>query len=302
MDKLIAAVKAGQKQIDIDLLETADNDITRILGEAGPQALTPITAKEVPNIANIIQKPSVGADYAVPFRGTTVLVAYNSDKVPTPPKTYDELLAWIKANKGRFAYNDPTTGGSGGSFVLTAIYNFLPPEALVSSDQKWAGQWDKGFALLKELHPFMFKASGKVQYPVKNQGTIDLLKDGEVDIIPAWADMILDQKSRGLLPPSTKLTQIDPAFTGGIQALVVPALSKGKQAAYKLLNFVASPAGQKIFVESMKAIPILPASSLPKETNDMLAGLEIKSFRPYTVGALEDALDKRWQTEIATLK
>jgi putative spermidine/putrescine transport system substrate-binding protein len=128
-----------------------------------------------------------------------------------------------------------------------------------------------------------------------------LLANGEVDMIPAWADMTLDQKSRGLLPKSIKITQIDPAFTGGIQTLVIPSISKNKEAAYKLLDFVASPEGQKIFVEKMKAIPVIDTSLLSKDTLDMLSGLDVKKLRTYTIGALERELQKRWQSEIATL-
>lgn len=300
-DKLISAIKAGQKETDIDILETSDNDLVRIFQEAGNDALTTLSTDNIPNMKNIVQNSSVGGDKAMPFRGTTVVLAYNSDKVPTPPKTADELYDWIKKYPGRFAYNDPTTGGAGGSFVITAIYNKLPEEALTSDDKKWQAQWDPGFALLKELHPFMYKASGKVQYPKKNQGTLDLLANGEVDMIPAWADMTLDQKSRGLLPKSIKITQIDPAFTGGIQTLVIPSISKNKEAAYKLLDFVASPEGQKIFVENMKAIPVINTSLLSKDTLDMLSGLDVKKLRAYTIGALERELQKRWQSEIATL-
>ena len=301
VDKLIAATKAGQKDIDIDVLETADNDLARILKEAGPTVLAPLTVKEVPNLAKVLQKSSVAPAQSVPFRGTTVLLAYNSATVPTPPKTADELVSWIKAHPGRFAYNDPTTGGSGSSFVVTAIYNPLPAEALTSLDAQWQAQWSKGFDLLKSLHPYFYKASGKVQYPVKNQGTLDLLAAGEVDLIPAWADMVLDQKSRGLLPPTTKLAQINPAFTGGIQTLAVPGLSKNKDAAAKLLNYVISPEGQQIFVESQKAIPVVATSSLPKSTLDMLSGLEVKGFRLVTIGSNGDVLNKRWQADIATL-
>jgi len=301
VDRLISAIKAGQKTTDIDILETADNDIGRILTEAGKDSLAVIDASKVPNVKNIMQKSSVGGNQAIAFRGTTVLVAYDSAKITTPPKTPAELYAWIKSNPGRFAYNDPTTGGSGASFVVTAAYNFLPPEALTSNDPSWKTKWDQGFNLLKELHPYFYKASGKVQYPAKNQGTLDLLATGEVWMIPAWADMVLDQKSRNLLPQTIRLTQIEPAFTGGIQTMVVPALSSKKEASYKLLNFIASAEGQQIFVEKMKAIPVIDTTMLAKSTIDMLSGLQVKGFRTYTIGKLGDDMMRRWQEEIATL-
>lgn len=53
-------------------------------------------------------------------------------------------------------------------------------------------------------------------YPKKNQGTLDILASGEVDMVPAWSDMALEQLAKGLLPDTVKLTQIDPAFTGGL--------------------------------------------------------------------------------------
>ncbi len=301
LDRLIAAVKAGQKETDIDLLETDDNGLARILAEAGKDALTPLPADKIPNLKNVTAKSSVGGDNSLVFRGTTVLLAYNSEKVQTPPKTDEELYEWIRKNPGRFAYNDPTTGGAGESFVITSIYNKLPAEALTSTDVKWKEQWTGGFDLLKELHPYMYKASGKVQYPAKNQGTLDLLASGEVDMIPAWADMALDQMSQDLLPKSIKVTQITPSFTGGVVSVVVPSLSKHKEEAYKLMNFAVSPEGQKIFVEKQKAIPVIDNSLLTKETVDMLSGLEVKEFRINTIGKLGDEIKKKWQEDIATL-
>jgi len=173
-DKIIAAYKSGQKEIDIDIFADIDeNELTRVKLEAGPDALLTLDATKIPNMANITARSVVLPNKALPFRGTAVFIAYNSDKVPNPPKTTKELYAWIKANPGMFTYNDPGTGGAGSSFVTTTIYNPLPAEALASTDEKWMKEWDSGFAMLKELHPFLFKASGKVQYAVKNQGALD---------------------------------------------------------------------------------------------------------------------------------
>ena len=44
-----------------------------------------------------------------PYRGTTVVLAYASEKVTNPPTTMDELVEWMKENPGRFAYNTPGT-------------------------------------------------------------------------------------------------------------------------------------------------------------------------------------------------
>ncbi|WP_234117569.1 extracellular solute-binding protein [Clostridium hydrogenum] len=301
IDKEIAAEKAGQKQTDMDIIEASDDDISRLFKEAGKNTLTTLTSKDIPNISNIKFKSSSGGDKAMVFRGTTVVLAYNSDKVKNVPKTDKELYSWIKAHPGRFAYNDPTTGGAGESFLVTAVYNSLPKEAIMSDDTKWEAQWTEGFNLLKELHPYMYKASGKVQYPVKNQGTLDLLANGQVDIIPAWADMTLDALDKGTLPKSVKIAQIQPELNGGGEDLVIPSKSKNKEAAEKFLDFVASADGQGIFVSKMKAIPVIDEAKLPKASIKVLQGLQISKFRAYSIGDLSKDLNKKWQDEIATL-
>lgn len=302
IDKEIAAEKAGEKQTDMDIIEASDDDISRLFKEAGKNTLTTLTSKDIPNMKNIKFKSSSGGDKAMVFRGTTVVLAYNSDKVKNVPKTDKELYTWIKDHPGRFAYNDPTTGGAGASFLVTSVYNSLPKEAIMSSDAKWKDQWTEGFNLLKELHPYMYKASGKVQYPVKNQGTLDLLANGQVDIIPAWADMTLDALDKGTLPKSVKIAQIKPELNGGGENLIIPSKGKNKEAAEKFLDFVASSDGQKIFVSKMKAIPVIDEAKLPKESVKVLQGLQISKFRPYSIGDLSKELNKKWQDEIATLK
>ncbi|MFZ2636282.1 MAG: extracellular solute-binding protein [Rectinemataceae bacterium] len=301
-DKLIAGIQAGIKSTDIDILEVEENKLARIFKEGDPNALIKLDTRKIPNIANIGAKSMVAPDMAMAYRGSAVFIAYNSAKVPTPPKTEKDLHAWIKANPSRFAYNDPSTGGAGSSFVLTSVYNFLPVEALTSSDEKWLSQWDKGFDALKELHPYLYKASGKVQYTVKNQGSLDLLASGDIWMTPAWADQVLDQKSKGLLPASIKLTQINPSLTGSLYMLTIPALSKKAEAAYKFLDYVASVEAQDIFIRVMKAIPVIDTKKLPASTIELLSGLSQDSYRTATIGSLGPLMNKRWTNDISTLK
>jgi len=300
-EKLIAAVQAKQKEVDIDLMEMDENRIARVLKEAGPEELIKVDPAKVPNSANVTAKSVTAPDRSLMYRGTAVFIAYNSDKVPNPPKTDKEVHAWIKANPGKFAYNDPATGGAGGSWVTTSIYNQMPAEALSSGDEKWTKEWDAGFKLLAELHPFLYKASGKVQYTVKNQGSLDLLASGSIWMCPAWADMILDQKSRNLLPASIKLQQIEPSLTGNIAMLSIPKLSRYPDQAQKFLNYVVSVEAQDIFVRVMKAIPAIDPKKLPAATIEMLSGLQVSKYRTATIGTLGNLINQRWTKEIAPL-
>jgi putative spermidine/putrescine transport system substrate-binding protein len=300
--KLIAAYNSGQKDIDIDIMaDIGESELNQIKTQASLDALLKLDASKIANWSGVQSKSIIAPDRALVYRGTNVFLAYNSTYVKDPPKTEAELHAWIKANPGKFAYNDPGTGGAGSAFVTTTVYNLLPVDALQSADEKWMAQWDAGFAKLKELHPFLYKASGKVQYTVKNQGSLDLLASGEIWMCPAWADQTLDQKSRGLLPASIKLAQIEPALTGTPTSLVIPSMAKTAAVSYKFLNYVVSVEAQDMLVNVMKAIPVIDPKKLPAATLDLLSGLQMKNYRISALGGLGTKLNERWTKDIATL-
>jgi putative spermidine/putrescine transport system substrate-binding protein len=237
----------------------------------------------------------------VPYRGTTVVFAYDSARVPSPPKTWAELEQWIKDHPGRFAYNTPGSGGAGGAFVNTAIYRHIPKEAWVSSDEKWASQWETGFAWLKAIHPYLYKSGGKVVYPNKNQGTLDLLINKEVDIIPAWADMVLTNLDNDILPSTVKIYQLDQALSGTDVVFTMPSLGTNQDAASDFINFVLSPEGQKMCLEILFAVPVINPSLISSSKTGAVSGLDVSGFSVISLGTLGTRLNDKWDSEIAPL-
>ncbi|MBT2287554.1 extracellular solute-binding protein [Paenibacillus albidus] len=294
MDRLLAAKKAGESKVDIDLFEASGGDVLLAEKEG---IFEPVGTDVIPNISKIEESyMSDLKNLAVPYRASSVVLAYNSDTVANPPQTTDALYDWIRSNPGRFAYNDPATGGAGSSFVVTALYNFLPDEAVHSQDPAIMEQWNQGFDLLKELHPFMYQ---KGVYPKKNQGTLDILATGEVDMIPAWSDMALEQLNKGLLPDNIKLTQIEPAFTGGPAMLAIPAMSEKKEAAQKFIDFVLTQEAQEVIVNTMFGYPGIKWSEMPAELQANFESVA-KGYRQFQIGELGNEINKRWQAEVAT--
>lgn len=300
-DKLIAAYKAGQKETDFDVIELGGEEIMRYIEQGGEDLFINLDLANIPNAANVQFEAPYYTEKFLPYRGTTVVLAYDSEKIPTPPVTTEELYTWIRNNPGRFGYNTPSSGGAGGSFVATSIYNFLPKEALTSTDEKWTAEWDKGFTLLEELHPFMYQSSGKVVYPNKNQGALDLLSNGEIDMTPMWADMAISQQRQGTVPARVKVTQIDPAFTGNVVVLGVPEISGQKEGAQAFINHMISADGQNIALDNMAAIPVIDFSLLDPELTKIIENLKIKEFRVSNIGDLGKSINERWDRDIATL-
>ena len=116
-DMVAAAGKAGQTNTDYDIVDWSGDDLAKIMSKIGEESFVKLDKSKIPNAASVEAKSAVAQDYAQPYRGTTVILAYDSEKVPTPPKTMDELVEWMKVNPGRFAYNAPGTGGAGDSFA-----------------------------------------------------------------------------------------------------------------------------------------------------------------------------------------
>ena len=294
MDRLIAAKKAN-KDAKIDIYEGGLENI--VIGEE-EELFEQLGEKSIPNLSKVNKNNLKGTNgLAVPHRASSVVLAYNSDKVTNVPNTPEALYQWIHDNPGRFAYNDPTTGGAGSSFVLTTIYNQLPPEAMDSQDESIMKDWDKGFQILKDIAPSLYQ---KGVYPKKNQGTLDLLANGEVDMIPAWSDMALEQINKKLLPESIQLKQLEPGFTGGPTYLMMPHNKdeKRKEAAHTFIDFVLTNEVQEVVIKKMYGYPGVDWEHLDKTLQKEFESVS-GDYRVFNGGKLGEEINKHWQKEIA---
>lgn len=305
-DRLSAAYKAGETDTDFDLIAIDDSAIANIEAQTSEDFFEEIDLSKIPNYENLIFKDNIVGDNFVPYRGTAVYLAYNSETVENPPKTADELYQWIEEHPGRFTYNDPSTGNSGFSFVANTIYNQLPEEAATSSDEKWKAEysteWDNAFDLLEELHPYLYQTAGKVQYPMKNAGSLELLANKEVDMTPAFVNMVLSQKAMGTLPEEIKLTQLEEPFLGGLAGFMIPSIGKDKEAALSVIDFFLSYEAQAIDWNTMFASPVVDASKLENlEHEDWLEETNMDSLRYFSIGMLQKDIAARWTEEIGSL-
>lgn len=301
-DRLGAAYKTGQKDAGFDMIAENSTDLAKYTAAAESEDLfAPIDFSKIPNYGNVLIKSAYDNTKVVPYRGTTVVFAYDSARVPEPPKTWAELTEWIKANPGRFAYNVPGTGGAGSGFMYTAVYKDLPAEAKTSTDPKWKDSWGPGFEWLKEIHPYLYKSGGSVVYPNKNQGTLDLLINKEVDIIPAWADQVLSNIAQGTLPETVKIYQLDQSLNGTDVVLAIPSIGSNAEACYDFMNFMISPEAQLLCLEIMYAVPVVPLAHLDSDKTDVVAGIDVSNFSIISLGELAKQMEEQWAVDIGTI-
>jgi putative spermidine/putrescine transport system substrate-binding protein len=303
-DRMAAAYQTGQTNSGFDLIAENSTALQGYVDAAGSEDLfLKLDFSQIPNYANVLIKSAFDNEKVVPYRGTTVVFAYDTERVPNPPTTWAELTQWIKDNPGRFAYNVPSTGGSGGGFVSTVVYKDLPAEAKTSNDEAWMAQWEAGFNWLTEIHPYLYQSGGSVVYPNKNQGTLDLLINKEVDMIPAWADQVLTNIASGTLPATTAMMQLSDASLNGTDVVfAIPSIGANAEACYDFINFMISPEGQKICLETIYAVPVIDPAAIDSDVVEKVLGLDVSKFSVISLGDLGSKLNEKWDAEIGTMK
>jgi ABC-type uncharacterized transport system, periplasmic component len=116
------------------------------------------------------------------------ILTYNPDKVPNPPKTAEELLAWAKANPGKFMYARPANSGPGKSLV------FGLPYILGDKDPKDPKTWTKTWDYLKELDQYID------YYPSGTSITFKELAEGTRWIIASHIGWDVQQRVLATIP------------------------------------------------------------------------------------------------------
>lgn len=304
-----AAYQAGNTT-DFDMIVENGSDLLEYVQLAGSEdCFIDLDKSKLSNIGNVMMEPSVMKEKLVPYRGTTVVLSYDSAKLPNPPQTWDELVEWCKANPGKFDYNDPSTGGAGQAFVFNAIYRQIAltkndPNCYANgADEKYLGMMDEGFKWLADLHPYLYQSGGHVQYAVKNQGALDLLSQGEVWMVPAWADGTLTALEQGTLPATVKMYQLsDLSLTGTDVDMCICSTSQHPEECYDFMDFMISAEAQQLLVEHMKAVPVVDASTLEQtESVKAVSTLNPAEFNILSVGTNGQAMKDRWAQDIAPL-
>ncbi len=262
-----------------------------------------IDETNVPNFKNVI-KAGRDTEFNVAYRGSQVLIAYDSAKVKENevPKTFADLVKWIKAHPGQFVYCRPDKGGSGGNFVARAIYEVTGKDPTLfkagESNPDLLAQFDKAWDLLREIHPFIYDNGA---YPAGNLPVLQLLANGSVSMASAWSDQSIQALAKGVLPDTVKLFQFtDLPMPGGYAHLSVPKNAKNLQGALDFVNFMLSQDMQVSVVKTIGGFPAVAWTSLPKELQVQFNSVITENVPFWPGGAYGAARNKGWYEKVAT--
>jgi putative spermidine/putrescine transport system substrate-binding protein len=294
--KIIAAKRTG-RQTDVDLFETQPTQFAETASEG---IWAKITKDNVPNSAKVDpQRPEVlvSGGFGLPYRGSSVVLAYNSKYVTDPPKTYDDIIAWIKKNPGKFTYCDPQTCGSGQAFLYVALYKSGKSADFtgVAYDASKEVAWKPALELLRSLKPAIYNNGF---YPNGNVAVLQLLGRENIWMAPVWSDLGMSYLDQGLLPKTVKLVQVSPPFTGGDSAIGIPVNAEHQGAGMMFLNWLLTSKAQTIVVNKLVGYPGIEWKYMPKDVRDRFAGIA-GNFSPLPNAKYQADAKRLWQEQVA---
>jgi ABC-type uncharacterized transport system YnjBCD substrate-binding protein len=175
--------------------------------------------------------------YVIPMFQSQTAIAWNPALVKAPPKSYEELAAWAKANPRKFGYNGIKGGMSGVAFVVGWVYANTPDSDKLMKgpyDANTKANWDGALSKLKEFNRTAVITPG-------NAGTLDMLNRGEIAMGPVWVDMFYTWMADGKLPPNMRLQLIGPGMPGQPMYYVTPENAAQPDLARDFIALATSP-------------------------------------------------------------
>jgi putative spermidine/putrescine transport system substrate-binding protein len=244
-----------------------------------------------------------GRDYMVPSVGNAggPVFVYNPSKVPNPPKTAEELMAWAKANPGRLMYARPANSGPGRSIVL-GMAHILNDSKPLDPDKGW----DKTWAYLKELGQYV------EYYPTGTAITLKEFAQGQRWIIAGIMEWDMKPRAQSVIPPDSKITILqNTTFVVDGHYWCIPAGVPQEQVdvILDLMKFMRRPEQQVLSWPGFIG-PTITAATMdkaPKDIQELVkefwrpeydeVGTKWKVSAPLGVKELSFAMD-RWDREV----
>ncbi len=198
---------------------------------------------KAPDIASDFGEPTNGLE--APWGKAQFVFAYDSAKIPNPPKSMEDLLAWVKKNPGKFTYPAPPDF-TGSAFVRQTMYETTggyEPYMKPLNDKAFEAKLSPLWAYLKNIKPYLWR-EGKT-YPESLAKLNQLYTNGEV-----WMTMSYDPASassavnKGTFPKTTRTFVLDGGTLSNTHYLSIPFNAPHPAGAMATIDFLLSPDAQ----------------------------------------------------------
>jgi putative spermidine/putrescine transport system substrate-binding protein len=315
--ELPGKIKAQQDagKVDITLVMSGYDGISAGVEQGLWIKLFPDYCSQFPNLdanyqdaARQYNNLAEGYAVAVVYTPSGPVFEYDPDQLATPPKTIDDLKAWIKANPNKFLYARPANSGPGRTLLQGLPYLLGDKDPLDP-----VNGWDNTWAFLKEIDPSI------EYYTAGTSVTMTELAQGTRAIIASTMGWDINPRVLGNVPQGVKTFVLDgTTFVADAQFVAVPKGVSDAQLAVilDLMAFMLKPEQQAYTYDKGYFYPgpavkgveqsMIPADSLAllkdfgrPEYDDLIKTMKI--VLPLDAKNLVAAFDK-WDKEVGGAK
>lgn len=239
--KLKAQQDAGRS--DVDFVLTGNDALAAGMEQGLWTEILPKYASKFPDLkklyipgAYLMQEMARGQAFVIDWYPSGPLIEYAPERVKDVPDTPEKLLAFCKANPGKFVYARPANSGPGRTFVMGLPYLLGDKDP-----QDPIKGWDKTWAYLKDL-------DGCIEYyPSGTTATMKELGEGTRDIIATTTGWDINPRYLGIVPEEYKVGAFKNFhWVGDANYMAIPKGVQGERlnVMLQLMAFILQPEQQ----------------------------------------------------------
>jgi len=316
VSRLVAEKGAGGNVGGVDLLWINGKNF-KVAREAG--VLFGPFAEKLPNYVKHVNKQLAAYDFGYPVEGyevplgrTQFVFEYDSARMTSPPRDFNDLLKWVKDNPGRFTYPRPPAF-TGLAFVLQAFYAEAGgPRMYLSgwNQELFEKQAPKVWEYLNAMKPYLWRQGE--EYPESVAELDELFRAGDIDFGMSYRPLHAQAKRlEGLFPKTVRTYVMNGGTVCNLHFMAVPESAPNKAGAMVVANFLLSPEAQlsKFKPANWGDYPAINLDTLSKEQWDNFAAVELgapilgpaelaKASLPEIPAEYMEALEKGWEENV----
>lgn len=233
---------------------------------------------KLPNFREYVDTKSedVTLDFAFPIEGyeapygkaQMVLIA-DTAVTPNLPKNTDELMEFVKENKGKVTY-PALPDFTGSVFVRNIIFDICGVDQFLDMEadkETVKAAIEPALEYLRQLNPYLWN-EGKT-FPDSSTTLDNMFSDGEVVLNVTYDAFSTSIKiADGTYTDTTQSFQFDKGTIGNTNFMAIAKNSPNKAGAMVAINEMISPEIQADRYETMKVLPVVDYEKLSDEQKE----------------------------------
>lgn len=233
---------------------------------------------KLPNVQEYVDTKSedVTLDFAFPIEGyeapygkaQMVLIA-DTAVTPELPKNTDELLEFVKENKGKVTY-PALPDFTGSVFVRNIIFDICGVEQFLDMEadkETVKAAIEPALEYLRQLNPYLWN-EGKT-FPDSSTTLDNMFSDGEVVLNVTYDAFSTSVKiADGTYTDTTQSFQFDKGTIGNTNFMAIAKNSPNKAGAMVAINEMISPQIQADRYDTLKVLPVVDYEKLTDQQKE----------------------------------